>query len=138
VLHQSIAGIFFLGAAVHCYATVYMYFKCEAADTQCMRQSKWLKAAVVVCSLMASPVATAMHPAATGSSHKRGFAIAGIAQYLTVGSYILFFGTYSVDFFSIQYSADQAEAKSTGSSDQTTTATAQNGAAYRRRIGSKP
>jgi hypothetical protein len=98
IVHQCIAGIFFLGAAAHCYSTVYMYFKSESQATERMRQSKWLKAMAVVCSVISSPVAQVMHPAATGSKRAADFAIAGMAQYLAVGSYLLFFATYSVDF----------------------------------------
>jgi hypothetical protein len=46
---------------------------------------------------VAWPVAEALHPAATGNIEERDVAVGGVAQYVTVGAYILFFGSYSLD-----------------------------------------
>jgi hypothetical protein len=44
------------------------------------------------------PIAQRLHPALTGNvDDAHQFDLAGLAQYVTVGGYILFFATYSVD-----------------------------------------
>jgi hypothetical protein len=51
----------------------------------------------LVVSLVAWPIAEALHPAATGNIEKRAVAVGGVAQYVVVGAHILFFGSYSLD-----------------------------------------
>jgi septum formation inhibitor MinC len=56
-----------------------------------------------VTSLISWPLAELLHPT-NNTRHilsKRKFAVGGLAQYITVGSYILFFGSYALDFFNL-------------------------------------
>jgi hypothetical protein len=99
--HQLMAACFFLGAAIHCYATCYV---CSVGGgvTLYSTLGKRAKFACLVVSLVAWPIAEALHPAATGSVEQRDVAVGGVAQYATVGAYILFFGSYSLDLRSHQ------------------------------------
>jgi hypothetical protein len=153
ILHQQLAGIFFLGAAMHCYTTAYYIGSTwwasgkgkrtltrttnnrnQATDTK-ERQTaptstqeqdslyssslpspssssgvrccygNWsirLKLVCVATSILAWPIAEVLHPARTTSLDKRNFNIAGKAQYIAVASYILFFGSYTLDFASLR------------------------------------
>jgi hypothetical protein len=80
--------------------------------------SKYIKAAICATSMLSSPIAQMLHPAAkfianndVSSGNKSGmksardvtqFEIAGIAQYITVGLYIMYFGSYSMDLIRIR------------------------------------
>jgi hypothetical protein len=146
ILHQQLAGIFFLGAAVHCYTTAYYIGSTwwvggaassdnkqggnrnqatEAVERQneqtsttedqaslnssstvvCCCYGEWsvrLKLLCVATSFLSWPIAEGLHPARTTSLDKRTFNIAGMAQYIAVVSYILFFGSYTLDFASFR------------------------------------
>ncbi len=144
VLHQQLAGIFFLGAATHCYVTTYYIIsttllksstpeKKESTDsthqhpqqhqrnynqndsvkaypsTLCCYGS-WsirLKLLCVITSLLSWPIAEGLHPARTASLDKRNLNIAGLAQYIAVASYIIFFGSYTLDFTSTRITEDE-------------------------------
>jgi hypothetical protein len=99
-IHQILALVFFTGSAMHCYLTMYMCY-CGNTPTY-SKNSVRIKLACVLTSFVSWPIAEALHP--TNASHlsKRGFAVGGLAQYITVISYILFFGSYSIDFSSRQ------------------------------------
>ena len=121
--HQILALIFFSGAAMHCYATVYV---CLIGKKQRQREqystysessttvetiqnyhyyysetSVLIKVICAVTSLISWPIAERLHPlnVEPGQMNKRGFAVGGLAQYITVISYIVFFGSYSLDFY---------------------------------------
>jgi hypothetical protein len=96
ICHQLIAGCFFLGAAMHCYATCYICFVGGGVAVY-SALGKRAKFTCLVASLVAWPIAEALHPAVTGNIEKRAVAVGGVAQYVTVGAYILFFGSYSLD-----------------------------------------
>lgn len=106
ILHQQLAAIFFLGAAIHCYSTLYYAMATSRRTSQkscCF--SLWsvrIKTLCVLTSFAALPIAEALHPARTSSMDKRNLNIAGLAQYVAVASYILFFGSYSLDFYNYQ------------------------------------
>jgi len=103
LLHQHLAAGFFLGAALHCYATIYYCLRetfRSNATSRCLfhRSSVHLKTLCVILSFLSFPIAEFFHPARTHSLNRRAFSVAGLAQYLTVGSYIFFFGSYALDF----------------------------------------
>eukprot|EP00933_Yihiella_yeosuensis_P077713 TRINITY_DN8850_c0_g1_i2.p1 TRINITY_DN8850_c0_g1~~TRINITY_DN8850_c0_g1_i2.p1 ORF type:complete len:290 (-),score=27.45 TRINITY_DN8850_c0_g1_i2:34-810(-) len=104
IVHQLIAAFFFIGSAFHCYSVTIAVFQCSG-DAELKRfvgpVGRAIKLLVCLMSLFASPLAQMLHPAAWQGSEtsKHSFAIAGLAQYLAVGSYILYFGSYSIDFF---------------------------------------
>lgn len=100
ILHQAIAGFFFIGAAVHCYATCYICIFGKGKESSALYSSAGttMKVACVVVSMIAYPIAEALHPLSSGSPSQHGMAVGGVAQYATVGAYILFFGSYSLDF----------------------------------------
>jgi hypothetical protein len=100
ICHQLIAACFFLGAAIHCYATCYICFMGGGGVALYSALGKRAKFTCLVVSLVAWPIAEALHPAATRSIENRAVAVGGVAQYVTVGAYILFFGSYSLDLTS--------------------------------------
>ena len=61
---------------------------------------KRAKFTCLVVSLVAWPIAEVLHPAATRNIEKRAVAVGGVAQYVAVDAYILFFGSYSLDLLS--------------------------------------
>ena len=103
IVHQLIAAVFFAGAAAHCYAFTYAVNKSRPSSQ--LRSfvgptGQLLKLGICLCTFVASPLAQMLHPAAQASSGSRlgaGFDVAGLAQYVTVGLYILYFGTYTID-----------------------------------------
>ena len=112
VMHQRLAGLFFLGAAAHCYATAYYIVSTSRSKTKPSSESQsttcifgpWsvrLKLSCAILSLLSFPIAHLLHPATTASANKRYLAIAGLTQYITVTSYIIFFGSYSLDFWNV-------------------------------------
>ena len=119
ILHQQLAGVFFLGAAMHCYATAYYILSTTRSWRNSFGRIKlqniiasegvsccyrvWsvrLKLLCVITSFLAVPIAEGMHPTRTHRLEKRNLNIAGMAQYIAVASYIIFFGSYSLDFAS--------------------------------------
>lgn len=65
-------------------------------------------------------MAQALHPAAGQGSEISPsiFAVAGLAQYLTVGLYMVFFGTYSFDFYwLLRRTTDERRAGAVGHCD---------------------
>eukprot|EP00658_Telonema_sp_P-2_P039877 TRINITY_DN28497_c0_g1_i1.p1 TRINITY_DN28497_c0_g1~~TRINITY_DN28497_c0_g1_i1.p1 ORF type:complete len:241 (+),score=30.82 TRINITY_DN28497_c0_g1_i1:218-940(+) len=100
-VHQLIALFFFVGAAVHCYSMTYALVCCNRESR--LRQlsgpsSRALKLVVCAGTFLSAPVAEVLHPAARLSiGGARKMDIAGLAQYLTVGLYIAYFGLYSLD-----------------------------------------
>ena len=112
VMHQRLAGLFFLGAAAHCYATAFYIVSTSRSKTKPSTGSRhttciygpWsvrLKLCCAILSLLSFPIAHVLHPARTASVNKRYLAIAGLTQYIAVASYIIFFGSYSLDFWSV-------------------------------------
>mmetsp|Transcript_9656 Transcript_9656/g.28917 ORF Transcript_9656/g.28917 Transcript_9656/m.28917 type:complete len:257 (-) Transcript_9656:62-832(-) len=112
-LHQGIAGLFFVGAAVHCYATCYICLLGgdEEAATLYSFGGNVMKFACLLVSMVAYPVAEAMHPASSGNPSLHNMNVGGLAQYATVGSYILFFGSYALDFLVQRRAAAAASLK---------------------------
>ena len=108
ILHQFLALVFFSGAAMHCYTTMYMCFIGSNA-TQYSKASVRIKLVCVIISLVSWPIAEALHPTNATNLSKRGFAVGGLAQYVTVLSYILFFGSYSIDFSAIQQQEEELQ-----------------------------
>jgi hypothetical protein len=112
VMHQRLAGLFFLGAAAHCYATAFYI----VSTTRWLRRTTsgsqsetcvfgpWSVRLKLFCALMSFlsfPIAYGLHPGRTSSVNKRHLNIAGLTQYIVVVSYIVFFGSYSLDFWRI-------------------------------------
>lgn len=152
IIHQQLAGIFFLGAATHCYATAYYIWstafskaakyndpkltsqetnfetagpistkekdkkeKIAVVESSTTRPppascggccyGPWsvrIKLLCVVTSLLSWPLAEGLHPTRTSQVDKRNLNIAGLAQYIAVASYTIFFGSYTLDFVGIQ------------------------------------
>lgn len=87
---------------MHCCTMTYAAFYCRSpAFSQLVSQTRWLKAAASATTFVAAPLAEALHPA-RDSGAKHQFDIAGLAQYLSVGMYIVFFGLYSLDFYRLR------------------------------------
>ncbi|CAE7567246.1 unnamed protein product [Symbiodinium sp. CCMP2592] len=101
-LHQAFALFFFMGCMLHCCTMTYAAFYCRSpAFSQLVGQTRWLKAVASATTFVAAPLAEALHPARdAGAKHQ--FDIAGLAQYLSVGMYIVFFGLYSLDFYQLR------------------------------------
>jgi hypothetical protein len=93
------------------------------------RGSAAVKGAICAVTVLAAPLAQALHPAhglaaARGTlsphqAHARSFAVAGLAQYVAVGAYIAFFGSYTLDFVHLKTQqhlavADEGEGKKRG------------------------
>jgi hypothetical protein len=116
ILHQQLAGVFFLGAAMHCYTTIfYCYLSNNNNNNNAILYDKWSIRVKLMCgilSFVAWPIAATLHPARTGTLNKQQFNIAGLAQYIAVASYILFFGSYSLDFRTHQQQQNRKRMKS--------------------------
>jgi hypothetical protein len=99
LLHQWFAMSFFLGAAIHCYSTIFMCFGPKSAEHIYSTNSFLLKLCFIAPSFFAWPLAEALHPINDQVyTTQRRVNVGGVAQYITVSSYILFFGSYSLDF----------------------------------------
>lgn len=89
----------------------YVVFKANHPEFAVLisKPSRYLKLLIVGLTFAASPIAQVLHPAAQGSasSHTQ-FNIAGVAQYITVGLYICYFGSYSIDLFFYRGPGDKA------------------------------
>ena len=99
VYHQLLAAIFFLGAAVHCYTTVYYALSSSSSSGSCCCYGTWsirIKCLCVCTSLLSWPLGEMLHP--TRHANQDDWNIGGLAQYIAVGSYIAFFGSYALDF----------------------------------------
>mmetsp|Transcript_19858 Transcript_19858/g.34747 ORF Transcript_19858/g.34747 Transcript_19858/m.34747 type:complete len:100 (-) Transcript_19858:54-353(-) len=98
---------------MHCFAMTYAAF--ASSDPMLLQIlgapfSKWPKAVASSVTFVAAPLAEALHPSRKTSSSARGFDVAGLTQYITVGTYILFFGLYSVDFYRLRaFAAPRSE-----------------------------
>ena len=64
-VHQLIAGVFFLGSAMHCYALTYAIWSCPAPALGRLvtPASRYLKTFLCAISLGAAPIAEYLHPA---------------------------------------------------------------------------
>lgn len=103
IWHQQLAAVFFLGAALHCYTTVYYCLAASASSLQYKSPtSRRLKYVAACLSIVSYPLAVVMHPARTQSADAVNWNVGGLAQYITVGSYIVFFGSYALDFAHLQ------------------------------------
>lgn len=116
VLHQLLALVFFMGAACHCYATVYMCLRSgggggvdDSSIRSPLRASKAIKLLCAGTTFISWPIAEALHPLVSRDARARPMDIGGIAQYVTVGAYILFFGSYSLDLLRIRKSSRKAD-----------------------------
>uniref|UniRef100_A0A7S3KWM6 CWH43-like N-terminal domain-containing protein n=1 Tax=Amphora coffeiformis TaxID=265554 RepID=A0A7S3KWM6_9STRA len=146
--HQQFAAVFFLGAALHCYMTVYFTLasSSSASSTKVRRSpsssspsvaktsgnasccygaaSRRIKLVCACLSVVSWPLAQAWHPAHqhTGNTSSTTattttammlttWNIAGLAQYIAVGSYILFFGSYAMDFADLEIVDDDGSDK---------------------------
>ena len=110
LLHQWFAMTFFLGAAIHCYSTIFMCFGPKSAEHVYSNNSFLLKLFCIAPSFFAWPLAEALHPINDQVyTTQRRVNVGGIAQYITVTSYILFYGSYSLDFFNKKMERFQRE-----------------------------
>ena len=132
LIHQLIAAGFFMGAAAHCYSFTYAIIQAKFSGPTSAEHSvvglnrlvSWpgtlLKCLICGGTFVASPAAEFLHPAAAAARGSQAeadnfqFSLAGIVQYVTVGLYILFFGSYSFDllFFQYDYLADSSDSAS--------------------------
>ena len=97
VAHQLLAAVFFLGAAAHCYTTIYLCCVSGSKRGLYSMSGNIAKFICVAVSFVSLPVAEALHPVSTRNFSNRQVAVGGVAQYIAVGSYILFFGSYTLD-----------------------------------------
>jgi Frag1/DRAM/Sfk1 family len=147
VLHQQLALVFFVGAALHTYVTCWYAYRGDstsndesssalsAATTNGSRPittttttqmrpsplfsttSRRLKMASVLVSLLAAPISEMYHPTrlvddngdTAPVSNKRIVNVIGLTQYLAVGAYIIFFGSYSLDLFRLRMQQSERE-----------------------------
>ena len=128
IWHQQLAALFFVGAALHCYTTVYYIWASSSSTTTTnmpnspLQQlspstcccygvtSRRIKFKTACLSLVSWPLAEALHPARSStisSGTTVNWNVAGLAQYISVASYILFFGSYSVDFAGLVATNDE-------------------------------
>ncbi|KAG7355230.1 Frag1/DRAM/Sfk1 family protein [Nitzschia inconspicua] len=136
-LHQQLALVFFVGAALHTYSTCWFAYRgiprnekmesdlfsnaspttgsqisLPATQQLFSTTSRHLKTACVAVSLLAAPIAEMYHPTRlandTGEdgiapvNNKRIVNVIGLTQYVAVGAYIVFFGSYSLDLFQLR------------------------------------
>jgi len=118
IYHQLLALFFFQGAACHCYSATYMVWNTNKAILQ---TTKYLRVALAVLTVMGSPVAQLIHPAFTKSigmsPQEEQFNMGGILQWIIVGTYIVYFSVYSIDFYILMKAKDDAKAMMSKSKD---------------------
>ena len=87
VTHQLLALVFFGGAAVHCYTTLFLcFFGSPSIKTMYSRSSIRFKLVCSLTSLISWPIAEALRPTNTASLTKRMFAVGGfVAWFLKNG-----------------------------------------------------
>ncbi|KAG7359267.1 Frag1/DRAM/Sfk1 family protein [Nitzschia inconspicua] len=147
-LHQQLALVFFVGAALHTYSTCWFAYRgipsnekmesdlsnasptsgspisLPAKQPLFSTTSRHLKTACVAVSLLAAPIAEMYHPTRlkndTGENgiapvnNKRIVNVIGLTQYVAVGAYIVFFGSYSLDLFQLRQRLQQLQQTRTG------------------------
>lgn len=132
IVHQQLALVFFVGAALHTYTTCWYAYRGDgkAGDNIVTNgyaawirnketplfstTSRRVKTVCVVVSFLAAPIAEMYHPTRTIpdyhdlsaspyiSDNKRMVNVVGLTQYLAVGAYIVFFGSYSIDLYQLR------------------------------------
>ncbi|KAL3915301.1 MAG: hypothetical protein SGILL_005718 [Bacillariaceae sp.] len=138
--HQQLALVFFVGAAVHTYATTWFSFHGEGRIPPAGAQggssgaspqqpttpqerlfstnSRLVKTICVIVSLLSAPIAEMYHPTRQIGNesgplgNKRMVNVIGLTQYLAVGAYIIFFGSYSLDLRRMRQLQQQKAASS--------------------------
>lgn len=111
-LHQMFAGVFFMAAMVHGITSVRVYFQLSSVvkEFEYLGFSKYLKIIILAFPTIASFFAFRYHPANTaGSEYSKELNqqamqmnASGFSQWLTVGCYLIFFASYSLDYYYIQ------------------------------------
>jgi hypothetical protein len=136
IWHQQLASVFFLGAAIHSYATCFYAYRSNpstklttttttssstpATDNGPSHRifstiSCRIKIICVVLSLLAAPIAETYHPTrlvdtnADDTVSERIFNVIGLTQYVAVGAYTVFFGSYTLDLYTLRQHLLQKE-----------------------------
>ena len=104
ILHQLAALVFFVEGLVHGIVSVRLYFKLNHTET--MRPlwiSKWFKLVLLCICLSRIAISAVDHPVSTNNEGKTHDALnqAGLAQWTVVFTYLVFFSSYSVDYYII-------------------------------------
>jgi hypothetical protein len=129
-VHQRMAMVFFLGAAIHTYTTLwYAYYHnhnhavvnhptltdVPSAPTTTITTTQTtplfsttsvrIKTICVLLSIVSWPIAEVYHPSRlqeqTQHGNKRLVNVIGVTQYIAVAAYIIFFGSYSLDVWNL-------------------------------------
>ena len=102
VVHQLLAAMFFGAAMFHGWTAIQVYFRCEQGPIARLWLSKYFKAAVFGFPLVFQFAAFVYHPISGGTKTQNELNKAGLAQWITVFSYLAFFASYAVDHVWIQ------------------------------------
>ena len=102
IIHQLLAAVFFMAAMFHGWSSIQIYRECETEPICLLNKSKYFKMFTFGFPLIFQFAAFIWHPISAGTKSQNELNKAGLAQWLTVFSYLAFFASYSVDHISIQ------------------------------------
>jgi len=101
-IHQLLAAVFFMAAMYHGIQTLNVYYRCNAPIIQQLYISKYIKTFLLCIPFLFQIFAFYFHPISSGTKSHDELIVAGISQYLTVGSYLLFFVSYGFDYWKLK------------------------------------
>ena len=104
IVHQLCALLFFISGLFHGIICIILYHKLK--DTEDMKQlkfSRWFKSLLLVITLTQIVASILYHPANFNNKGKTKnmLNVAGVAQWTVVFTYLVFFSSYSLDYYLI-------------------------------------
>jgi len=111
VAHQLLAAMFFMGAMYHGITAVQVYFRCDAQPIASLVVSRYFKAITLGFPILFQLASFWWHPISGGTKTQNELNRAGLAQWMTVFSYLAFFASYAVDHIHIQRAIGRTEQK---------------------------
>ena len=104
IIHQVFALAFFIGSLYHGINCIQLYFNnnINGKYIKNMLFTKYFKLIMLAFPFVFQFISFIYHPISTGNKSKDNLNIAGLTQWLTVFSYLIFFGSYSIDFMIIK------------------------------------
>jgi len=116
-IHQLLAAVFFMAAMYHGITAVQVYFSCDQQPIASLVISRYCKLITLAFPILFQFASFIYHPISGGTKSQNELNKAGLAQWMTVFSYLAFFASYSVDHLSIQSMLKSAENKPGGKTD---------------------
>mmetsp|Transcript_25062 Transcript_25062/g.40665 ORF Transcript_25062/g.40665 Transcript_25062/m.40665 type:complete len:265 (+) Transcript_25062:52-846(+) len=102
IIHQALAAVFFISAMIHGYNAIVVYQSCTQQPFPSMTLSKYFKILTFAFPLCFQSMSFVYHPIRSGTKSQNELNMAGLAQWISVFCYLLFFASYAIDHLSIQ------------------------------------